>query len=537
MFPSATYLLFGSLITSVLGDEPIVKLSYGSFQGKTTNDVLEFLGIPFAAPPVGNLRFAPPKNPLKIEGVQQATAYGPSCPYLIPEGNVPGGGGTPSPMSEDCLHINVVRPGSIPYGKKLPVVFVGDTSQYPLGSNIVRRSLTLNEPVIFVSANYRTNAFGFLGGQEVKDAKIANAGLRDQRFALEWVQKYIGLFGGDRKKVTLWGESAGAISVGLQYLLDDGNGYHLFRGGFMQSGVPIVLPDISRHQRFFDQLVKETNCTGSADKIACLRAASFDDLQAAIGTLPGLFSFQSLELNFQPNVDGDLIKRDPLTSIIQGQYAKLPFVTGNCEDEGTLFSLATLNLTTSDQYIDFIHSRYFERATAAQIAALAEAYPDDITQGSPFNTGTANALTPQFKRFAAIQGDIAFQAPRRFFSKFAARTQPAWEFRFMARASPPLGFFHGSDVGEFFGAVQGTKFIGLDALIHFVYFLNPNAPANSISATRNFTWPRWTPWTPTQSLFTIIDAEPGFALTEDTYRKEAMELLNELTINEIGNGI
>ncbi|CAA7266232.1 unnamed protein product [Cyclocybe aegerita] len=533
MFPSAACLLFVSLIASVFADEPIVTLSYGSFQGKTINDVLEFLGIPFAVPPVGKLRFAPPQNPSKIKGVQQATAYGPLCPYLPPEGNAPGGGGTPSPMSEDCLHINVVRPASIPYGKKLPVVFwiyggafqVGDTSQYPLGSNIVRRSLALNEPVIFVSANYRINAFGFLGGQEVKDAKIANAGLRDQRFALEWVQKYIGSFGGDRKKVTLWGESAGAISVGLQYLLDDGNGYHLFRGGFMQSGVPIVLPDISRHQRFFDQLVRETNCTESTDKITCLRAASFDDLQAAIGTLPGLFSFQSLELNFQPNVDGDLIKRDPLTSIIQGQYAKLPFVTGNCEDEGTRAVLA------------FYPEPHFERATDAQIAALANAYPDDVTQGSPFNTGTANALTPQFKRFAAIQGDIAFQAPRRFFSKFAARTQPAWEFRFMARANPPLGFFHGSDVGEFFGAVQSTKFIGLDALIHFVNYLNPNAPANSISATRNFTWPRWTPWTPTQSLFTIIDAEPGFILTEDTYRKEAMELLNELTINEIGNGI
>ncbi|EED83923.1 hypothetical carboxylesterase, partial [Postia placenta Mad-698-R] len=96
------------------------------------------------------------------------------------------------------------------------------------------------EPVVFVSANYRLNAFGFLAGEEVQQAGLGNVGLRDQRFAMQWIQSNINAFGGDGSKLIIWGESAGAMSVGLHMVWNDGNTNGLFRGGFMVRPTPVA---------------------------------------------------------------------------------------------------------------------------------------------------------------------------------------------------------------------------------------------------------------------------------------------------------
>ncbi|KAJ3506308.1 hypothetical protein NLJ89_g6941 [Agrocybe chaxingu] len=530
MSPSPAVLLFVSLALSVHAVEPIVNLDYGRFQGKTTANVAEFLGVPFAAPPLGDLRFAAPQVPLPFDGVRQAVSYGPGCPYILSESSpFPGGGGPPGtvapaiPQSEDCLSLNVAKPASITNGRKLPVLVwfyggafqLGETSQYHGGPNIIERSLALGVPIIYVSVNYRINAFGFLGGKEAKYARATNAGLKD----------------------LLWGESAGALSIGFHYLLNDGNPGGLFQGGFMQSGSPIILPEAELRQPSFDQLVRETNCTSSTDKLACLRAAPFDSLMAAIRTVPTLFSFESLELSFQPVIDGYYIARDPLISLQQGKYARLPFITGDTEDEGTIFSFGVLNITTNEQFLDFVHTRYLDKASPESIAALAEAYPDDVTKGSPFNTGTDNAVSPQFKRFSALHGDFAFQAPRRFFSRIAAKTQPVFGYRFIRAAEPLLGYYHSGDIAEFFGLANNTDFTGTDSLIYFTNYLNPNAPPGSISALRNFRWPVWNPWSPSPALFTFVEGTPSVTITEDTFRQAEMELLTNLTLAQVGQGI
>jgi len=198
--------------------------------------------MPFAAPPTGENRFGFPKPPIPFTGIRDAVEFGAPCPQqamTFP----PGSPDIPLPakaMSEDCLFINVVRPANVSTKKPLPVLFWfygggfedGDTSLYP-GEAVVNRSLALGEPVIYVSANYRLNAFGFLAGKEVKDRGLTNVGLRDQRFALQWVQQNIAAFGGNPKKVTIWGESAGSISVGLHMLLDKGDTCGLFSGAIM----------------------------------------------------------------------------------------------------------------------------------------------------------------------------------------------------------------------------------------------------------------------------------------------------------------
>ncbi|TFK62937.1 alpha/beta-hydrolase [Pluteus cervinus] len=531
---------------------PIVKLSYGSFQGAVAGNVTTFLGVPFAAPPVGNLRFAPPQPPIPFKGIQDASNFGAACfqqdedfplifgmneSALIASDLTNG-------ISEDCLFINVVTPSTASPGQKLPVLFwifgggfeEGDTSENP-GNTVVERSLSLDQDVVYVSANYRTSAFGFLGGQEAKDAGLGNAGLRDQRFAMEWVQQHISAFGGDPQKVTIWGESAGAIAVGLHLVINDGNPQGLFRGAFMESGSPIPLEDITAKQGFFDQLVADTGCTGSANLIACLRALSFEDLSNAIDQTPGLFAFQSLNTTWGPSVDGEVIVRDPQVSVLEGKYAKVPFVTGDCDDEGTLFALSSLNITTDAEFLNYISTNYLPGVGAAQLNLVAQAYPNNPAVGSPFGTGDANEATPEFKRIAAVQGDMTFQAPRRFFLRTASKTQPTFAFLFKrGKDTEFLGSFHGSDIPEFYGT--GTPdFIGTDALINFAHHLNPNAPTGtgSISLLSQIHWPEYASNGTHPPLFTFLDPAPSVAITDDTFRVAAMDLLMGLSLEIDGN--
>ncbi|KDR73257.1 hypothetical protein GALMADRAFT_727490 [Galerina marginata CBS 339.88] len=539
-FLSVVSILYTGAYASLSADAgPIVTLNYGSFRGNATGNLVEFLGMPFAAPPVGNLRFAPPRPPIAFHGVREATAFGPACfqQFLNLSGTPLDSSGPGLPVSEDCLFINVVKPANLKAGKKVPVLFwiygggfeVGDTSLNP-GDAVVARSIALGEPVIYVSANYRVNAFGFLGGKEAKAAGIGNAGLRDQRFALQWVQDHIATFGGDPTKVTIWGESAGAISVGLHMVANNGDPAGLFRGAVMESGSPNHLDDIIAQQPSFDQLVANTGCTGSPDAIACLRAVPFDKLSAAVNLSSSLFSFTSLALLWRPTIDGQVIVRDALESIEKGLYAKVPFITGDCDDEGTLFSVATLNITTNAEFLAYIKSNYFPRISTAQLAALATAYPDDVTQGSPFDTGTANAVTPQFKRLAAIQGDLEFQAPRRSFLQTASKTQKTFAFLFKrGKATPELGAFHSTDIPEFYGTGDAPDFIGTDALVNFANSGNPNLPKNPISLLSKVDWPAWTN-SANPPLLTFADPAPNVTITFDTFRADAMDLLTKLSL-------
>ncbi|KAF9043105.1 carotenoid ester lipase precursor [Panaeolus papilionaceus] len=512
----------------------LVKLDYGSFQGQSSNGLVEFLGMPFAQPPVGDLRFALPKEPKPFEGIRNATSYGAACPQqalTIPPGS---SFQPPNPpvISEDCLFINVVKPANVTTRKPLPVVMYifgggfqfGDTSDYD-PSVLLNRSVSLNEPVIYVSANYRLTAFGFLGGKEVQAAGIGNAGLQDQQLAMRWVQKYISKFGGDPNKVTIWGLSAGAISVSMHMILNDGQTRGLFHQAVMQSGAPMHIPKITDQQPYFDKIVQATNCATAQDAIDCLRKVPYDNLLAAINTTPNLFSPQSLRLAYTPMIDGRLIKRAPLLSVKQGKYARIPVITGNVEDEGTFFAImSTTNIVTDQQFLDFIKTNFFPHISPAGLAALATAYPQDPTQGSPFNSGNNNTVTPQFKRIAAILGDIAFQAPRRFFTNATSGTQPSYAYRYRRGVRiPTLGVFHTSDQQLFFGLTPNSSFVGPDAIINFAYTGNPNAKNEN-------NWQLWSKVSPPE--FTFIDPAPAVNVTVGDYRKDQMQLIIDLLMNE-----
>ncbi|XP_006455188.1 hypothetical protein AGABI2DRAFT_121127 [Agaricus bisporus var. bisporus H97] len=520
---------------------PTVKLDAATLTGNSAGNVHQFLGIPFTQPPVGDLRF---RRPHPIQGYNQsfsATRYGRSCPQQhftapilqgIPQDIASGVLNTlytaAFPDGEDCLTINVIKPASAIPTSKLPVLVwiyggafeFGSTTQYD-GTGIVVKSIAMDSPVIFVSMNYRVSAFGFLAGKEVKEAGVGNLGLQDQREALRWVQKYIPAFGGDHTKVTIWGESAGAISVSLHMLANGGNTGGLFRAAVMQSGAPIPVGDIERGQKYYNAIVDGTGCASANDTLQCLRTVPYAKLKAAVDDTPNIFSYQSLHLAWLPRADGVFLTDHPQRLVQKGQIARVPFITGNCDDEGTAFSLSTLNVTENSQVADYFLNTFLPGSLRPQILRLLNLYTENISEGSPFDTGILNALTPQFKRIAAILGDGVFQAPRRFFLNYTSGKQDIWVFlskRF--KLLPFVGSLHGSDLLNSFLLGQELQ----DYIIRFTVTLDPNS-----KGLFGFKWPKYTTQDPKQLVF--LDGLIPQVVGEDIYRKEEMELLMQLTLD------
>ncbi|KAL1742048.1 Alpha/Beta hydrolase protein [Schizophyllum fasciatum] len=511
---------------------PTVTLDGATVTGAASGSVDKFLGIPFAEPPVGDLRFRLPKLITEYKEDIDAKDYGASCPQQAIDLPLPDGLLDETlnaivntlypavfPDDEDCLTVNVVKPASATPDSKLPVVVwifgggfeIGSTSMYD-GGIIVKRSLALNEPVIYVSMNYRVAAFGFLASQEVKDAGVGNLGLQDRR----WVQQYIGAFGGDPEKVTIWGESAGAISVALHMLTNDGDTEGLFRGAVMNSGSPIPVGDITNGQMWYDQLVEATGCAGNKDTLQCLREVPYKDLKDAQNNTPFVFSYQSLILTWLPRADGVFLKDNPQSLVEQGSVANIPFINGDCDDEGTLFSFSTLNITTEEQAREYVEQYWLPRAKEEDIDALFKLYPQDPKEGSPYGTNNLNALTPQFKRIASFQGDTVFQGPRRYFMRERSGKQDMWGFiNKRLKGLPVLGSFHASDLlNAAFGLGEMS-----DYTIRFAANLDPNGKGAT-------DWPKYTASSP--QLLSFNDGLPALSLTDDTFRTEALDKLIEV---------
>ncbi|KAI0060931.1 carotenoid ester lipase precursor [Artomyces pyxidatus] len=524
---------------------PTVQLDKAIFTGSSTGNVSRFLGIPYAQPPVGNLRFQRPLMHLPYSGHYNVTAFGPSCiqqtdsvtiPYNISPSALEvieavfGSYSTgPDNYDEDCLTINVIVPAGVSAHAKLPVVMwiygggfeFGQTADPSTdGGAIVQRSIDIGLPIIYVSANYRVS--GFLAGKEVQDAGVGNLGLRDQREALRWLQKYISAFGGDPKKVTIWGQSAGAVSVSLQMVTNGGNNEGLFRAAFMESGSPFPVGPITESQPAYDAFVLNAGCSHANNTLQCLREAPISSIRAAINDSTSVLSFSSVSLAYQwgPSADGDFLKDDPQKLVLQGSVSPVPLVSGDCDDEGTLFSLSNANITTDQEVQDYI-SKYFVRnmPNASSVEKLLQLYPSDPAQGSPFDTGLQDAITPQYKRLAAIQGDLIFQAPRRFFLQHRSSKQTIYSYLSKRdKTTSVLGSYHGTDMQIIYGGGD----LG-DYLIRFVATLNPNS-------NTSLHWPTYSPSSP--QLLTLLDGPTPLEITNDTYRAAAFDYVTQLLLED-----
>ncbi|TFK86058.1 carotenoid ester lipase precursor [Polyporus arcularius HHB13444] len=525
---------------------PSVRLDDATFIGSRENMTEAYLGIKFAEAPRFHLPRPVGHYPT---GIRDAGAFGPSCPQhnsvavrsvvddpsaglLATSLKTPWQRGAPT--SEDCLNLNVWVPIGTKSMSRLPVVvwiFGGDgttaSSDIYDGGIIVRRSMQLGEPVVYVSMNYRVSAFGFLASKEVKDAGVGNIGLEDQRVALKWIQKYIAAFGGDPTRVTIWGESAGAISVSLHMLFNGGDTEGLFHGAFMQSGAPIPVGDITHGQAEFDALVANTECDLAVDKLECLRLVPYTVLKAAVDKSPGVISYQSLRLSYLPRADGRFLLDAPQKLVLNGSVSKIPFVTGSCDDEGTLFSLFSSFIVWDDAHFrDYVLANYMNGAAESDVGDLFDVqYPDDAVQGSPFDTGSKYAFL-QYKRLSAIQGDLVFQAPRRFFLEHTSDERRTWSFlskrnKDLSLVGYKVGFLgaaHGSDLSNVYGPGDMT-----DYLIHFVNHGDPNGPEDHLLG-----WPQYN--VQSRHQMTFLDSPSPLIVESDVYRAEAFQRLTELSL-------
>ncbi|KAL1404960.1 hypothetical protein Q8F55_008572 [Vanrija albida] len=527
----------------------------GTFNGAARPDVEAFTGIPFAQAP----RLAPPVKYTTPFNNFDATIYSPSCPQFI--GTTKPGGDffgqivnalTNTPFlqvalnqQEDCLNLAIYRPKGTKPDAKLPVLFwiyggafaLGWNSMYD-GGPLVKASIEAGKPYIFVAINYRVGAWGFLHGKEVTGAGASNLGLQDQRVALEWVADNIASFGGDPSKVTIWGESAGAISVWHQITLLDGNhlynGKPLFRGGIMNSGsiVPAQSSTSNKAQSIYDKVVSATSCAGKPDTLNCLRQLPYKEFFDAANSVPTAVGFDSIALSYLPRPDGKWITGSTDDLLFAQKFADVPFIIGDQEDEGTIFSLMQAKIAGStDGIVGYLSSLFFDQATKEQIKGHVLTYPTDITAGSPFGSWIFNEVYPGYKRLAAILGDMTFTITRRVFLKAVFSVRPntrAWSYLASYNAGTPiLGTFHASDIVQvFFGILPNYASKNIrNYYANFVYNLDPNDASGGTSQNSKVrdNWPKWDPVNKNIIQFFAYWFQP----LKDTFRQASADSLEK----------
>ncbi|CAN5159264.1 carboxylesterase/lipase family protein [soil metagenome] len=396
-----------------------VETNAGSVEGVLRRGLRMWRGIPYAAPPVGALRFAAPQPPTPWSGVRQAIDFGPVAPQDR-DGQFTGPP-TGVEMSEDCLTLNVIAP---PEGEGLPVMFWIHGGAYSVGSSReIRRQgeALVAGGVVFVNLNYRLGALGYLDFSSFSTPEQrfdSNLGLRDQVAGLEWVRDNIRGFGGDPDNVTLMGESAGANAVTTLMAVPAAAG--LFARAIAQSAPPdAVYPRAMTAQwaAEYVELLSETidnlstDSTSPEDAGELLMTAPADALVRATTRMalatpdkhPGTIALC-------PVIDGDFLPERPLDAFMEGRAHAVPLLIGTNDREGSLFHGKRDILATTPSRIRAIFARTRKKARKAVKAQ----YPG----------------LPKRRPAADFGGDYAFWFPTVKVAERHARFAPVYFYRF-----------------------------------------------------------------------------------------------------------
>ncbi len=326
LYASCAMLFVNSGCTKPQG---LVKVNEGLLQGTVENGLTVFKGIPFAAPPVGELRWQAPQPPAKWEGVKQAIQF---APAPVQFGNPPSG------KSEDCLYLNIWTPVKSPK-EKLPVlvwIYGGGFSMGSTSEPVYSGEKLAQKGVVFVSMAYRVGALGFLAHPELSaenpNGVSGNYGLLDQIAGLQWIQKNIAAFGGNPDNVTIFGESAGGISVSMLCASPLAKG--LFHGAISQSGGSFGPTRPTTYPGENMKTLKQAESDGT-EYLKKTGVASIAELRKVDAEkLPGGFGMG----NAWPIVDGYVIPDDQYRLYEEGKYNDVPVLIGYNSDEGASFS-------------------------------------------------------------------------------------------------------------------------------------------------------------------------------------------------------
>ncbi len=430
----------------------------GVVEGVSAGGIEVFRGIPFARPPLGTLRFRPPEPVEPWSGRREARQFGPSSPQwgqlpafarrLIAAG--PGG------LSQDCLYLNVWTPACD--GARRPVMvwihggaFTMGSGSTPLyaGTHFAKRG-----DVVVVTLNYRLGALGFLNLRKLsgRSDAPANLGLLDQIAALEWVRDNIEGFGGDPENVTIFGESAGGMSVGT--LLGVPRAVGLFHRAICQSGAAhnVTPPEYAAivAERFLQELGV------GPDDVDALQRAPVGEIMRAQSAASIFFGANTMP--WQPSVDGDLLPRTAIESIRLGQNPGIPVLVGTNRDEWKLFTFGNLAMRRlSEEGL----AREVERALSGTGAAPRHVVERALEVYGP--EGSRRGRQSPSERWSSFMSDRIFHHPAAQLATERARLG-APTHAYLFTYAPPLlraqmGACHGLEIPFVFGTLR-QRFLG-----------------------------------------------------------------------------
>lgn len=473
----------------------VATTSCGSYRGNDRGSSWSFLGIRFAAAPVGGRRWRSPEPPACPSGTVAASAYAPVCPQLDAVNGSPKG-------DEDCLAVNVFSPKAAFLAGSRPVMVFIHGGGNSVGSAQAEiepgrllydgTALAENTGNVVVTLQYRLGPLGWLVHSaldaEAPDARSGNYALEDLVAALDWVQRDISAFGGDKNRVMIFGESAGGLDVCA--LLATPAAAGLFSSALIESG-GCVADTRGTALATGATLADNAGCSTASDVPACLRAKTPAELLAA---LPPVVSVAGGQAPYQPNVDGTLLPSAPLLAILGGQHNRVPVIIGtNADETGREVPLTF----TEQQYQAFLAGAIADPVVRAQVSNLY----------SSANFGSARFA------YVALTSDFKFICPARTIARALAnvQTEPVYRYFFTevpdAPSSSLYGAFHGLELLFVFGVLDPRGY-------------TPTAAEKSLSTSMQEYWgsfadngapiaagaPVWTRYDPSRDNHLVLDS-------------------------------
>jgi para-nitrobenzyl esterase len=414
-------------LPSVLA-HPVAPTDKGLVRGTATASMRSFKGIPYAAAPVGALRWRAPQPHARWAGIRDASRFGAHCAQN-------GGAFGLASTSEDCLFLNVYSPArfGLPTRAAPVMVWIHGGALVTGLSDSYDPTRLVAQGTVVVTINYRLGALGFLAhpalSAEQPDGASGDYGLMDQQAALRWVQRNIGAFGGARRNVTIFGESAGGLSVHSQLVSPGAAG--LFGKAIVESGAYSL-----------DQASLATAQTAGASFATASGCA--DQTASCLRNLPVSTILARQSTNITPNVDGRVLPRTVRAAFTSGQFNRVPVVEGSNHDEWRLFVALTEVTTgtplTAAGYVPAIQSTL--GVPAATAAALAAAYP-------------LSAFPSPSLALSALGTDAIFACNARLSARLLSQFVPTFQYEFDDPDAPmlflppvsfPTGAYHAAEL-------------------------------------------------------------------------------------------
>jgi para-nitrobenzyl esterase len=474
--------------------DPIVHIDGGRVQGVAVGGGYAFRGLPYASPPVGNLRWRPPEPPVRWKGVRDASQYAASCPQARSLFEPPG------PQSEDCLYLNVSTSTLRRKAERPVLVWIHGGGFTQDGSLNYDGTKLAADGIVVVTINYRLGALGFLAHPALASrpgGPSGNYGLMDQQAALRWVQDNIAKFGGDPGDVTIAGQSAGGVSV-LAHLVSPGS-RGLFERAIVESGAFALnqIP-LSSAEAFGESFADEVGCSDQTAE--CLR-------HVPVSTLVGDFPPAAI-----PGVvDGKVLTQSIGTALASGDFAHVPLINGVNQNEELIF-VAGLGLAVS--------GGQFVLAPTPTATTTESEYESEIASVLGVSAARASAIAAQYPLAAfpapyaavlalsTLLSDANFACPALQVDNLVSGKAPTFAYEFDDGTAPPLfagpGFFpiatHSSEIQYLFDQPNAP----------FAAALNPDQEALAASMRR-----AWANFAATGNPTSATDPWPAFNGTSD----------------------